>query len=71
MNADEQFEAELAASLKRTRELARANRQRTTDHGPRTEDKPKKTPPVRHAPPHDYRPVVGEDQLPPPDRREV
>jgi hypothetical protein len=71
-NIDPAFEAELAASLKRTQELARRNRgQRPEVRGQRSEVSPV----TRHSSPvtrpaHDFRPVVGDEQLPPSDRQE-
>ena len=70
--SDSDFEAELAASLKRTQELARRNRgQRPEVRSQRAEANPA----TRHSslvtrPAHDFRPVVGDEQLPPSDRQE-
>ena len=74
--SDSDFEAELAASLKRTQELARRNRGRgrpeAGDLKPETRNRKPEITPVRPAPPkHAFKPAVGENQLPPGDRQEV
>ena len=66
----DEFEQELAASLKRAMALARRNRAQGSEVGGRRQEQASRHPsPVpRHAPKHDFQPVVGEEQLPPSDR---
>ena len=70
---DPAFEAELAASLKRAMALARRNRGQRTEAGGRKSEVRGQRSEVRPAPRparHDFRPVVGDEQLPPSDRQE-